>query len=65
MAARPAEKPRHPDEQQAPERHYHHNDSAWTELGCHGQEFIFRSRFLNGIDYMLCTRRDETENIGE
>lgn len=26
---------------------------------------LFLCRFLNDIDYMLCTRRDETENIGE
>jgi hypothetical protein len=65
MAARRAEKPRHPDEQQTPERHDHRNDLGWTELGYKGQEFIFKSRFLNDIDYMLCTRRDETENIGE
>jgi len=46
-------------------RHLHHKDSAWADLGYHGQENILRCRFLNDIDYMLCTRRAETENIGE
>ena len=65
VAPRRAKKPQHSAEQQAPDRHDHRNDSARTELGYHVHKFILMSRFLLDIDYILCTRRAETANIGE
>jgi hypothetical protein len=42
-----------------------HNDLAKAELGYPGHKFIEMSRFSLYIDYILCTRRAETVNIGE
>ena len=40
MAQRRAKKPQHLAEQQAPDRHDQHNESARAELGHHGHKFI-------------------------
>ena len=45
--------------------HNHHNDLPGAELGFGGHKFILMSRFPLDIDYILCTRRAETANIGE
>ena len=45
--------------------HNHNNDLPWAELGFDGHKFILMSRFSLDIDYILCTRRVETANIGE
>jgi len=36
-----------------------------AENGSRGHEFIQKDGFLVDIDYILCTRRAGTENIGE